>query len=64
MPRYKYCTEYSSAPGVHSVAVDVGNPTAHTVSGLSPATYYVAVTAYDVWGNETEFSGEVVLTVQ
>jgi hypothetical protein len=59
-----YVIYYGTAPGAYSDAVDVGNTTAHTVTGLAPGIYYFTVTAYDVSGNETDFSGEVSRTVQ
>jgi fibronectin type 3 domain-containing protein len=39
--------------------VDVGKATTYKVTGLSPATYYFAVTAYDRTGNESDYSNEV-----
>jgi hypothetical protein len=41
--------------------VDVGNTTTASISGLDESqVYYVAVTAYDSSGNESDFSNEVV----
>lgn len=40
--------------------IDVGHVTAFTVSNLSEGqTYFAAVTAYDIFGNESGFSNEV-----
>jgi hypothetical protein len=42
----------------------IGNQTTYTVTGLSEGTtYYFAVTAYDLSGNESGFSNEVSTTV-
>jgi len=43
---------------------DLGNSTNGTVTGLTPGkTYYFAVTAYNVVGLESPFSGEISYTV-
>jgi hypothetical protein len=49
---------YGTAPGVYGTPLDVGNTNTYTISGLSPGTYYFAVTAYDASGSESERSGE------
>jgi hypothetical protein len=41
--------------------MDVGNVTNATVTGLAAdTTYYFAATAYDVYGNESDYSNETV----
>lgn len=48
----------------YTVMVDVGNATTGTLSNLlAGTTYYFAVTAYDVAGLESPFSGEIAYTV-
>ena len=47
----------------YGTTIDVGNNAAHTVTGLGPGTYFFAVTAYDVLGNESGFSNEVSATI-
>jgi len=39
--------------------VDVGLATTHTLSGLSPGTYFFATTAIDESGNESALSAEL-----
>jgi fibronectin type 3 domain-containing protein len=49
-----------TSSGAYSYWVDVGNITKCTVGGLPPGNvYYVAVTAYDQSGAESDFSNEV-----
>jgi hypothetical protein len=52
------------ASDTYGTMVDVGNTTTATVPSLSPGmTYYFAVTAYDITGLESTFSGEVSYAV-
>jgi hypothetical protein len=45
----------------YPVSVDVGNQTTYTLSDLEEGeTYFIAATAYDIYGNESDFSNEVV----
>src|SRR5687767_2821615 len=48
-----------TSSGAYDLPADVGNVTQHRVTGLSPATWYFAVTAYDASGNESVLSNEV-----
>ncbi len=43
--------------------IQIGNQTAYTVTDLTDGTWYFAVTAFDVDGNESDFSNEVSTTV-
>ncbi len=43
--------------------IDAGNARTYAVT-LAPGTYYFTITAYDASGNETEFSDEIVKTIQ
>ncbi|MBI4594904.1 MAG: fibronectin type III domain-containing protein [Candidatus Tectomicrobia bacterium] len=55
-----YKIYYGTAPRVYGAALDVGNVTSYTLIGLSPGqVYYVAATAYDSYGNESDYSNEV-----
>lgn len=48
----------------YSQTIDVGHVTTYTVTNLSDGqTYYAAVTAYDIYGNESGFSNEVSATI-
>lgn len=49
---------------VYPAVVDVGNRTSHTVSNLTAGrTYFLALTAYDTTGLESDFSAELSYTV-
>ena len=51
--------------GLYSVVVDVGMETNGTFENLSEnITYYFAVTAYDLAGNESDFSLEITNLVE
>lgn len=44
----------------YTTCVDVGNATSGCINGLSEdIEYFLGLTAYDLHGNESEFSGEV-----
>ena len=54
-----YKVYYGNSSGIYGTPIVIGNQTSYTVTGLSPGTYYFAVTAFDASGNESEFSNEV-----
>jgi hypothetical protein len=55
-----YTIYYGAVSRQYTATVDVGNTTTAALSALDPAkVYYVAVTAYDTAGNESNFSNEV-----
>jgi hypothetical protein len=55
-----YRVYYGTTSGIYSYKVDAGNATSVTISNLTGGvTYYIAATAYDANGNESQFSGEV-----
>ncbi|MEW6214947.1 MAG: MopE-related protein [Nitrospirota bacterium] len=57
-----YKVYYGTASGNYSEVVNVGRVTSHTINNLTNgATYYFAATAYDIAGNESEYSNEVTL---
>lgn len=58
-----YRLYYGGAAGHYDASVDVGEATSYTVDGLSPGTYYFAVTAYDSSGLESSYSNEVSTTI-
>ena len=55
-----YMIYYGTSSGDYDVSLDVGNWTSVTIAGLDGSeTYYFAVTAYSVYGEESDFSNEV-----
>jgi hypothetical protein len=56
-----YIVYYGTQSGAYDFDVDVGNYDSVTISGLEKnMKYYLAVTAYDIEGNESDFSDEIV----
>jgi len=57
-----YHVHYGTSPGIYTVAVDVGNVTEYKLDYLGlreDVIYYIAITAYDLLGNESDFSTEL-----
>jgi hypothetical protein len=55
-----YKLYYGTASGIYDYSVDVGNVTIYTLTGLTRGqTYYIALTAYDISNNESDYSNEV-----
>jgi len=55
-----YKVYYGTSSRIYDAVVDVGNWTHCTLDGLEEGkTYYLAATAYDTHGNESDFSEEV-----
>lgn len=59
-----YNVYYGTQSGLYENSRDTGgassNPVSFTLTGLAKGqTYYIAVTAYDTNGNESDFSNEV-----
>ncbi len=55
-----YKVYIGTSPGAYTQSIDVGHVTAFAVPGLLPGeTYYFALTAYDIFANESGFSSEV-----
>ncbi len=53
-----------TSPGSYSQIFDVGHVTSYTVSNLVAGdTYYFALTAYDIYANESGFSTELSTTI-
>jgi len=55
-----YGTSYRS----YTSSIDVENATIYKVSGLAAGTYHFAVTAYDIYGNESDYSDEVIANLE
>ena len=54
-----YKMYYGTSSNGYTCTVDVGNHTTCTISGLEEGnTYYFAATAYDLFGNESDYSNE------
>ncbi len=59
-----YKIYYGYVSGSYEYSVDVGNQTTYTLTGLDPnKIYYIAATAYNLEGYESNFSNEVVFPV-
>lgn len=59
-----YKIYYGTAAGNYTKSFDIGNQTSVPVNKLDVGkTYYFAVTAYDIAGNESGFSKEVSLFI-
>jgi hypothetical protein len=58
-----YKTYYGTSGGDYELSLDVGNSTSCTIADLEDEiTYYFAVTAYSIYGEESDFSNEVFWT--
>src|SRR6266508_1971000 len=54
-----YKLYFGTASRDYATVINVSKSTTYTVTGLVSGTYYFAVTAYDIQGNESGFSNEV-----
>ncbi|GBD95079.1 flagellar basal body rod modification protein [bacterium BMS3Abin05] len=55
-----YRVYYGTASRSYSHQIDVGNVTQYKIANLEEGkVYYIALTAYDYWNNESNFSKEV-----
>jgi hypothetical protein len=59
-----YKVHYGTSSGNYDKTVNTGTRNTCTISGLAPGTYYMAVTCYDLSGNESSYSNEASKTVQ
>ncbi|HQI01919.1 MAG TPA: fibronectin type III domain-containing protein [Deltaproteobacteria bacterium] len=59
-----YRVYYGTASRDYESSLDAGDFTSIEIDGLTPGnTYYIAVTAYDDQGNESDFSDEVQVAI-
>jgi len=59
-----YKVHYGSVNHPYPSFIDAGNASTQVINNLQEGvTYYFAVTAYDVEGEESDFSGEISYTV-
>jgi hypothetical protein len=59
-----YKLYYGSSSKSYEYSVDVGNTTTYTLTNLpDDMSYYFAATAYDVYGNESDYSEEVFCVI-
>ena len=57
---YGYRVHYGTRSRSYHISREVGNVTEYTLKELNPdSTYFIALTALDVWGNESIYSKEV-----
>ena len=55
---------WGTSPGTYGAPIALMDPAATAYQlELAPGTYYVAITALDADGNESEFSNEIATTV-
>ncbi len=57
-----YKLYYGTQPGQYAQVVTVGAYTTAEIGDLGTGTYYLAITAYDTYGNESRFSNEIYHT--
>ena len=57
-----YKLYYGTQPGQYSQVITVGSYNTAEISDLGTGTYYLTVTAYDIYGNESGFSNEIYHT--
>jgi len=57
-----YKLYYGTTSGTYSGSTDLGNVTAQSISGVSPGTYYLALTAYTSSSSESAKSTETNVT--
>ena len=60
-----YKIYYGTSSGNYTEVVDTNDSlsTEYTLGNLAPGTYYFAATAYDTFGNESDYSNEVSKTI-
>ena len=59
-----YFIYYGTATGDYSQIVDIGNVTTNQVTNLIDGiTYYFAISAYDTYMNESDYSNEISRTI-
>ena len=54
---------YGKSSLAYSERIDAGNGRTYTLENLPSGTYYLAITAYDSAGNETDFSPEIAKSI-
>jgi hypothetical protein len=54
-----YKLYYGTQSGYYTEVIRVGAFTTAEISNLDVGTWFIAVTAYDYWGNESDFSEEI-----
>lgn len=57
-----YKLYYGTQPGQYTQVVTVGAYTTAEIGDLDAGTWYLTVTAYDIYGNESDFSNEIYHT--
>lgn len=55
---------YGTSSLSYGNSIIIGNSTTYTAGGLRAGTYYFAVTAYDIYGNESGYSDEVTVNLE
>ena len=57
-----YKLYYGTQPGQYSKVITMGGTTSVEVDNMSSGTYFLTVTAFDIYGNESGFSNEIYHT--
>ncbi|NIQ13822.1 MAG: hypothetical protein GTO02_05270, partial [Candidatus Dadabacteria bacterium] len=55
---------YGTSSRYYTVLIDVGNFTSVSLGSLPSGTLFIAVTAYDTFANESDFSVEISATIE
>lgn len=58
-----YKIYYGTSSNAYTQSIDVGNITSAVISSLSSGTWCFATTAYDMAGNESDYSNEACTTI-
>jgi hypothetical protein len=59
-----YIVYYGTSSTNYTESINVGNNASVVISSLQTGeTYYIAVTAYNVFGNESNYSDEIYITL-
>ena len=58
-----YKVYYGVTSHVYSTPIIIGNVTSYALTTIPDGIYFIAVTAFDAQGNESDFSNEIMTTI-